>query len=665
MARHSKTTAPVRAVHSGTVIHDHYAAHLIGKGLQRAAPHTVPWILGGGMIPAAALTHAWWGTPGALPWASAALALSGAALTGVTWAVSRYRHMLGRVQSTGTTAVASGWLLAATITGPTARPTIDIGMWLGGTLAAAWNIRNVVRPNEAAEAEAPATGAGLFKRLLVGTAEKAGLEIGVSGVRAEEHRITGTVELAEGDTVEHLQRAIPAMEAAGRLPSGTLVATPNPHDAGAPTVTASNPLLLENPVPWPGPSRAGRSVAEPLRLALFQDGEMAQVSIVGSHLQIMGMTGSAKTTAGAWGYWGELITRPDVALLVIDITKGEQSIGAARPALHRVETTKAGATKLLADLEGILAARLDHLAAKGLPKWAPGCGLSYIVLWIEEAADVFEHVDMAKFINLARMLRSAGGSIVWSLQRADHTQMPTIVKGQGGAYLCFGVANSHDAGWGISDEQEAAGAKPQQWKQTRPGMAYGDMPGIPPEKIAMPMRFFDWGTDDQARVRNFRAHCAAHPATGRPLDAITARICPTPGAPAGKTAAPPARDTDDLEVSGVAREYVTPHSELDGADATTPPVDPDAPLADVADVPLGDVDAPKLSPDQARQALDQAIAAFADGRPFAPRDLGHVLAATGRSRHWIQKALRDRVDGGLLEHDPDAGTYRVRSLAHA
>jgi len=657
------TAAPLRAAQQGGVITENTLQHLAARAAAKIAPHAAPWALAAGMGPVAAGTHALWGSAGALPWASAGLALSGAALTGVTWLVSRYRHTLGRLQSTGTTAVASGWLLAATITGPTSRPTLDIGLWLGGTLCAAWNIRNVIRmatdPDETTLG--PATGPGaLFKRIVTGTAEKAGVDIArVRNVQVQPHRVSGTVELGDGQTIEDLQRAVPAMEAAGRLPHGAFVATPNMQDAGAPTLVLSNPLLLEEPVLWPGPSRPGKTVADPLRVGLFQDGTDSEIVLAGAHLQVMGMTGSAKTTGGAWTIWGELITRREVALLVIDITKGEQSVGPARPALHRVASTKDQAKKLLADVQGILAERTDYLAKKHLIKWQPGCGLTYLVLWIEEAADVFEHIDMDEFTNLARALRSAGGSIVWSLQRADSTQMPTIVKGQGGAYVCFGVANSHDAKWGLSDEQEDAGAKPERWKNTKPGMAYLDAPGVAPERTAMPARFYDWGADDEQRVDNFAAHCAAYPASSRPVDPITARILGGQTAAAGVEAAPD--DTED--VSGVTREYLKPDPELDAEDAANP-VDLDAPLQDVEDIPLGEPE--RMSPEDACMVLDRTLAGFGDGRPFAPRDLRGVLEATGFSRQWLQKQLKARVESGVLVYDPEsAEPYRVHVLEPA
>src|SRR4051812_47138730 len=107
MAR-KKITA-TRGIAEGGAIYTHYDNNVIGRviaaGIAKAAPHLAPWIAGGGMIPVAAATHGMWGTAEALPWASAALALSGAGLTAVTWTISRYRHTLGRLQSTGTTAV--------------------------------------------------------------------------------------------------------------------------------------------------------------------------------------------------------------------------------------------------------------------------------------------------------------------------------------------------------------------------------------------------------------------------------------------------------------------------------------------------------------------------------------------------------------------------------
>ncbi|MEU8383974.1 hypothetical protein [Streptosporangium sp. NPDC048865] len=651
------------ATEGGVVVTENILGQLLAKGVTKAAPHTAPWLLGAGLTVPAMITHEMWGAASALPWASAGLALSGTAVTGATWLVSRWRHALGRFQSTATAGAASGYLLAATITGPFERPTLDLWFWAGGTLCALWNVRNIIRPKIDPEGTmvAPGGPGALFKTLFTDQ-DRVDVEA-VRNVRVGATAISGTVELGGGDTAADLQKALPGIESEHGLPMGSLTATENRHNAGQPTVTLTNPLLLEQPVPYPGPSAPGGSVADPFRVAMFQDGTPFGLEIVGSHLQFMGMTGAAKTTAGAWNLWGEFITREDGALIVVDITKGEQTVGPARTALHGAVTTKAAARKFFKqDLPAWAAERLEEFGKAGLIAWQKGCGFPYLLVHLEEAADVFEHIDMAEFINLARMLRSAGGGFVWSLQRADSTQMPTIVKGQGGGKVCFGVESSHDAHWGLTDAQEKAGARPDQWRDRQPAMAYADTRGVTPDRIAMPQRWFDWGTTNDERVANFRAHCEAHPASARPVDKTTEKLLATLATtPAGVTGGPADDETKEASVTG---DYLRPDPEFDAQDAANP-VDPDAELADVPDVPLGKPESERLSREDALLVLGRTIENFGDGRPFAPKDLYGVLVATGYRRGWLMNNLAARVKAGELERDEENGTYRVRALASA
>lgn len=671
MGSKTATRADLKAAREGGVVayKGGPIADLAGKALNAAAPHTVPWLLGAGLTAPAYALHEMWG---ASPWAAAGLTISGGVVTAATWLVSRWRHVLGRVQSTGTAAAASGYLLAATITGPFEHPVIDLWIWAGGTLCAMWNVRNLIRPKVDPEGTmlAPGGPGSLFKALFTQGQDKVQVEA-VRNVKVSPTAITGTVELGGGNTTDDLQRALAGIEAKHGLPVGSLVATVNRHNAGAPTVTMSNPLILENPIPWPGPSKAGASVAKPLQVATFQDGSTFGLGIVGQHLQVMGMTGAAKTSGIAWSIWGEFVTRKDGALIVTDITKKEQTIAPARAALHGAITDKAIAREFFAKwLPEWAEERLEAMGKAGLLAWQEGKGLTYLEVWLEEAADIFRFIDMEEFINLARMLRSAGGGFAWSLQRADHTQMPTVVKGQGGGKICAGVESAHDAGWGLTDEQEAAGAAPQQWRANAPGMAYADAQGVPRDKIATPMRFYDWGPDNEARVANFRAHCEQYPAAARPVDPITAKLLArieNAAKAAAKTAPalPGGGQTDETKEAAVSGEYLKPDPELDAHDAAAP-VDPDAPLEDVADIPLGKPEADKLSSEDARAVMDRTLAGFGDGRPFAPKDLGGVLAATGYGRGWLMKQLKARVEAGELAYDPDEDKpYRVRVLEAA
>lgn len=651
------------ATEGGVVVTENILGQLLAKAAAKAAPHAGPWILGAGLTVPAMATHEMWGTAASLPWAAAGLALSGTAVTGATWLVSRWRHALGRFQSTATAGAASGYLLAATITGPFERPTIDLWFWAGGTLCALWNVRNIIRPKVDPDGTmlAPGGPGALFKALFADQ-DRVDVEA-VRSVKVGPTAITGTVELGGGDTAADLQKALPGIEAENGLPMGSLTATENRHNAGQPTVTLTNPLLLEQPVPYPGPSKPGGSVADPFRVALFQDGTPFGLEIVGSHLQIMGMTGAAKTTAGAWNIWGEFITREDGALIVCDITKGEQTVGPARVALHGAITKRDKARKFFKDdLPRWAEERLAEFGEKGLIAWEKGCGFKYLLVHLEEAADIFEHIDMTEFVNLARMLRSAGGGFVWSLQRADSSQMPTIVKGQGGGKVCFGVESDHDAGWGLTDMQEKAGAHPDQWRDRHPAMAYADTRGVTPDRIAMPQRWFDWGTTNAERVANFRAHCERYPSAAKSVDKATAKLLATlADKPTNAAGGPTADETKEAGVSG---DYLKPDPELDAQDAANP-VDPDAELADVPDVPLGKPESEKLSRDDALLVLGRTIGNFGDGRPFAPRDLYGVLVATGYRRGWLMNNLAARVKSGELEHDEENGTYRVRVLANA
>ncbi|MBX6386698.1 MAG: hypothetical protein IRZ07_27600 [Microbispora sp.] len=677
MGSKTATRAVMTASREGGVVtyRSGVVGDLLGNAARAVAPHTAPWLLGAGlMIPAYGLHELWGGSP----WAAAGLTVSGGVVTAATWLVSRWRHVLGRLQSTGTAAAASGYLLAATITGPTSRPVIDLWIWAGGTLAAAWNIRNIIRPKVDPDGTMYAVNGGpaaLFKRLFTDGQDKVQVEA-VRNIRVSPTAITGTVQLGNGNTTDDLQRALAGIEAQHGLPVGSLTATVNRHNAGAPTVTLSNPLILDDPIPWPGPSAVGASVARPLQVATFQDGSTFGLGIVGQHLQVMGMTGAAKTSGIAWSIWGEFITRTDGALIVIDITKKDQTIAPARTALHAAITEKSIAREFFSTwLPEWAEERLEAMGEAGLIAWQEGKGFTYLEVWLEEAADIFRFIDMEEFINLARMLRSAGGGFAWSLQRADHTQMPTIVKGQGGGKICGGVESAHDAGWGLTDEQEAAGAAPQQWRANQPGMAYADAQGVPRDKIAMPMRFYDWGPDNEARVANFRAHCEQYPASARPVDPITAKLLarieaatkaltkttPAAGGPAA---------ADETKETAVISEYLKPDPELDAHDAANP-VSPDAELPEAPDIPLGGP-APDLgATDEERRknaqlVLDRALAGFGDGRPFAPRDLGGVLTATGFGRGWLMKQIKARVASGALEYDPDSDKpYRVRVLEAA
>lgn len=503
------------------------------SAVSKVGPLVPPWLLLGAEAGAGALSHAMWGGPGSVAWAAVGCTLGSTVLTGLTWLVSHRRRLIGRVHSTATTAAASGWFTAATITGVTADTTSGVLFFGGATLALSWNIRTVIRLGGAEDA---LSGGDALSALFDRAKEQAGLR----GSRARttevtEHKVKGVIQLPPGEqTADDAQKAAARLESGMQLPPGSVNVTKDEDRADRANMSVSNPHTIRQPVPWPGPSRPGASIAEPLRIGVYQDGEPVEYRIVGQHVQIMGMTGSGKSIGGAWNIDGEIMTRRDAAIFAIDISKDDQTMGPLRRGLHRFETTKAGAVDLVRKLHAEIPGRTKWLAERGYQNWEPGCGLLYWVLHIEEIAKLFSVLDSrdAELLEeILKELRSAGGSVIYSLQRATYDQIPTILRSQA-AKMCFGLADADDVKFGVSARQRKAEVEPHEWEDRYPGMALLDGKSVPNTHYAMPLRTYSWGADSREANAAMTAHADAHPADAKPVDEFTARLLRHDG-PAG------------------------------------------------------------------------------------------------------------------------------------
>jgi hypothetical protein len=491
-----------------------------------------------------AISHAKWGEPPAVTWATMASTLSTVTLSGLTWAVSHARNLLGRVHSTASAAGGGLWFTVATITGVGAPVTLGALFFGGLTLAVGWNIRAVIR------AGGDDSGHG---DPLANLFDKAKTSFGLDGSRVRtrqvnEHKIEAELALPAGKkTAGDVIKRTEYVESGMRFPAGSVVVAEDENRADRAHMTITDPRVMKRPLPWAGPYRPGGSIAEALRTGLFQDMDPVLHTIVGHHIQVMGMSGSGKSIGACWNYLAEIITRFDAVVFGADITKGDQTLGPFRPAMHRFETTKAGVRKLINDIEAEIKPRTDYLAEHGYQKWVQGCGLAYWVIWLEEVPDIIAALGEKggeKLLRILKALRSAGGTVVMSLQRSDYSQMPTLARGQL-AHMCLGVATDSDASFGLSSAQQDREARPELWANKRPGMAYLDAPSIPETHIAMPLRTYAWSAidDDEAAAdrearTNIAAHVADWPAAAKQVDEFTAKVASLP-APAltGATAA--------------------------------------------------------------------------------------------------------------------------------
>lgn len=585
------------------------------------------------------------------------------------WYLTHTRHVLGYAHAVLTVLLVSGILAYIDAIGWT-RVTVFMMIMVVPLLCLTWSIRAAIREHDALDGQhlsglfetAGMPGASMAIHTTAATAKtprRAALKrkkaepVEVEGKptsgkqRREkvDRRVKATIKMEPGGTAEDLIKSVRKIESAAGWPPGTMTATPNIDHAGKADVVLSDPRTLRKPVEWPGPSYIGGSIADPISVGLYQDGTECEVKIPETQIQVMGMVGSGKSLGGAWSTLAEIVTRTDVVVWAIDITKGMQTLGPLAPAIHRIATTSEDAMQLLADANALIKPRTEYLAKKGLGKWRKGCGLKYLVVWIEEIPDVVEALGddgEALWIKSVKAARSAGITFAWSLQRADYSQIPTITRGQAIKW-CFGVADSHEASFGLSEVQNAGDCSPELWGQRQPGMSFLDAPSISESKVCMPLRTWYW-SDDDSMIKEFAAQ---YPASDRPYDSVMMRVLEEvePTEPVADVAEPVEADTDEDPGEETEVEDADLDSDLEPLDG---------------DFAFEKAKRDTMEPVEARAAVRAWLVAHA-GQRVSNADLVEARKATGYGRAWGYKVMGEFESIGLVarEDTTDGIVWRV------
>lgn len=299
-----------------------------------------------------------------------------------------------------------------------------------------------------------------------------------------------------------------------------IIVSPDPEDFSKAVATVVSGNLEHELLPWPGPSKPGGSPEYPLMLGKRIDGEPAGMVSVDKHTQVMGMSGSGKSFGFMVTFIAELISRRSKAgrpeLWGIDLAKGEQTFGPMVQAFDRIAYDDDEALALLTDLKNDIKERTNILTREGYNSWDPGSSLRYRVVVLEEAPTVFAFMEeqMDLYGNRAgelwKVARSAGVSIITSLQIATHGEQPKTVLRQISNKICFGVGQSDDVHYGLPETPIKNGADPSKWQSFKPGMCYIAAEGtIPMHEAHTPVRTY-FITREQ-----IVQHCAQHPAPGK------------------------------------------------------------------------------------------------------------------------------------------------------
>ncbi|RMI92035.1 sporulation protein SsgA [Streptomyces sp. ZS0098] len=628
----------------------------VGKYLlHRAKPHLPPWLGIAGTGVAGALGNWRWEGSAA---AGVGLTLASVALTGATWWAGRTTSAQRRLHSAITVAAGSAWVTAACLAGPTAGPLDDLFLMGGPAIALSWNVRMVMRRNP------DATGESSDKGLL----EKVGLaRTQIGAVKVEPNKVTVPYALPAGEaTTEDMSKALPRIAGALDVPKSAVRNRPDPDSARRGELVIVPRDMLREVVWYPGPSAPGGSIAEPLTIGVYDDGRPLQLTLPQAiHLLVMGVTGAGKTE-GAIDVMCEVLTRRDVAVWLSDPKRG-QDLGEAFPACDWVVDTADGSELMIEALKAAVPARQAWLGSHGYRSWEPaaaeqqtdpahscqqgiacGCaGMPYLLAWFEEAANTLRATDDDVFTGIAQEARSAGASLVISMQRASGYQISTDTRASLPASLCFGV-DERDAQFALPSEVLDAGANPGAWGNKRPGYCYLCSAGVDEDLWSTPSRTFrnnpvtlEWVARAFEPVRMGIDQVTASAAASVAGQRYTSRAAveqPQEGQDMGTE---PLVDPEDVDID--------PEAEL-----------PEQQQGDDAPI-FGEAAGRKPSPAEARHLLARALADFeAAGQMIVgPKDFMDWCDRHGLSRPWVSARLKEAAQEGRLEPTSQTGRWRI------
>ncbi|MEU8623288.1 plasmid transfer protein TraB [Streptomyces sp. NPDC048669] len=645
-------------------------------------PHTRPWLAVVGEVPATFLAHTAWGNS---PLAAIGMTAASVALVGATWFASEGTKTPRRIHATLSTAVGTTYLTVATFTDPLGATQLS---WLamGGAVAAAsWNIRKAMRVNvDPKTADSGAAETGVLVKA-IGNAK-----VALRGKpTVEPNKVTAPLQLAAGQvTSDELGNRIKHIAGELGVSPNSIRIVPDPDRADQVTLVVVPKDELKTSTVWPGPSSPGGSITDPIHIGIYEDGEVAvlwfpfdeKTKRNGTHFLAAGMNGSAKST-GISVAMTDALTRPDVIVWAVDPSKGQQTFAPFLPHLDWVEMTEAGGNEMIDALSQVITARADTLGRHGYKNWTPDAfdqlGMPYMIVWIEEAAKFFR--NGTEMEGLVMEARSAGISVIISLQRPSATSMPTDVREQLGGVLCFGVKGSTTADMALPDDVRDAGARPEAWENRKPGYAYLVAPGVDEERYATPLRTY-LIDDDQ-----IRGTLAVIPRT--PVDPVTAAAAGDAYANRTRYDADtaltstdsPRQETiimtkDDTKAAEKALLEKQVDREIDAAvggdpddDGYVPDVDAEqeiAPPAETWSFGQAETPVPDQTPEAGMEALMAMLADFrGEEREFiGPKDFGPYGKGSriGRARSWVSGALGDLSDAGIhLSETDQPGVYRL------
>ncbi|MER7507059.1 conjugal transfer protein TraB [Streptomyces lavendulae] len=631
------------------------------------SPHGRPWLAVVGQVPATFLANAAWADSAA---AAIGMTVASGLLTAATWWGAAGTHPARRIHATITTGAATAYLTVATFADPLGEAELSVLAIGGATLAASWNIRKVMRGNpDAVAGGKSATDAetGLLAKS-IGQAKLAlrgEPKVEPNKVTAP-YKITAPGELTNDEISRRLQHIATEL---GISPNAIRIRADADDASHGEFVFVPKDMLVDGAA-WPGLSSMGGSITEPIQIGIYEDGAIEQLWFPAdpaagrnaTHFGAFGMNGSAKSTGMTFAIM-EVLSRDDAIVWAADPAKGMQTFGPLLPYLDWVEMTEAGGNAMIDALTHVITARANELGRHGFKNWTREAfeklAMPYMVVWIEEAARFFR--NGTEMEGLVMEARSAGISVIVSLQRPSATSMPTDVREQLGGVICFGVKGSTTADMALPDDVREAGARPEAWENRKPGYNYLVAPGVDDDRYASPAR--TWTPVPDATITATLAQAPQTPAGPTTTNAAGAayanRTIHTAGAPLTSAAITTTSDGEDVLMGS--------YDDIELADSELAHIDADQDIPPAASTwSFGQK--PQVEKDDSQEKAVARLLAYLEElrgdqretvgpKDFAPYGKG---STTGRSRAWVSEQLGILADAGMhLAETDQPGVYRL------
>ncbi|MBT2226288.1 hypothetical protein [Nonomuraea sp. NEAU-A123] len=491
-----------------------------------------PWaLLGSTLALAFVARNAFALTPSLTPYTrltAVCFALLAAVLTGVSFHLTRERRGFGRVIEALNTA-APPTVIAYTLEYGVRPEFLIPAATVGVGLAYLWNRRHIRHAaGELAVSEQRGSWDDFTKTELTALA---GSRIDV--IEDSPERAVAGMWLPLGKTVGIVGNLLEEIGTYfGAIRGGTDMQVGAKHDRVLITATRKDPLDLG--MQWAGPSGPGESIAETIEgLGIYRNKLDLRMLIphtelpngllsVVAHTKMVGRTRIGKSAAGELAMVN-IGLRGDAGVVFCDAVKADQSVGAIEGACCYVLDTEAKIKNFLWRLVyKTIPARAAYLGnpnrnplGKRLREWEPGCGLTWITVYIAEGAALY---GVQTLLLVSERAASVGIELRIELQRASHDRVDTTMRANNAAGIAFACDDDGDAAMVLSPRLMQLGVTPSAWGPEYPGKIYYEAPGIPESLAAMPARFARHardGSDIEAAIAEYR-HLM------NPVDPITA-----------------------------------------------------------------------------------------------------------------------------------------------